>query len=347
MAALICLWGTGSKTGLIVIFLQLFIGVFLLLPKRKYRCIFVGMTSILGMVAIMILLTIPGENVIKKIKNNIFREKVTYELEGIQPEEEGVRLDFANHSYYITIDEKGDLNSPLVWDEKGNLCTLSKGKKGRFVIDETGEKKLKLSVVQTDDYKQIVIYWKKIDWVFESKGNHQPFYYINPVGKQDIIEKAPAAFGQGREKAITGRIYLWSRTIPLLKKTLVWGSGPDTYACVFPQNDYIARANTGEYMLRQLLTKAHSFYLQTAVQTGVLSLAVLLYSLTKVLAVAVKKLRAENIMSDKKYWYLALLLSIVGFLLMGVTNDSVVVTTPIFCVILGLCMNERIDDMKF
>jgi O-antigen ligase len=43
----------------------------------------------------------------------------------------------------------------------------------------------------------------------------------------------------GRETLGSGRGYIWSRTIPLLKETVFLGHGPDTFAIYFPQYDYI------------------------------------------------------------------------------------------------------------
>ena len=85
-----------------------------------------------------------------------------------------------------------------------------------------------------------------------------------------------AAVWKGHEKALSGRGYIWGRTIPLILKHLIWGSGPDTFAAEFPQTDYVMKANTGAGMYQQLPTKAHSLYLQTALQTGVLSLLCLI-----------------------------------------------------------------------
>lgn len=68
---------------------------------------------------------------------------------------------------------------------------------------------------------------------------------------------------------------LWSVLFGILLICL-WGSGPDTFAAEFPQTDYVMKANTGAGMYQQLPTKANSLYLQTALQTGVLSLLCLM-----------------------------------------------------------------------
>lgn len=96
------------------------------------------------------------------------------------------------------------------------------------------------------------------------------------VDKDLSLKGNVAAVWKGHEKALFGRGYIWGRTIPLILKHLIWGSSPDTFAAEFPQTDYVMKANTGAGMYQQLPTKAHSLYLQTALQTGVLSLLCLM-----------------------------------------------------------------------
>ena len=53
----------------------------------------------------------------------------------------------------------------------------------------------------------------------------------------------------GKEKMGSARIYNWSRTIPLLKDTLLVGFGPDTFSKVFPQNDFFGFENSTDVMI--------------------------------------------------------------------------------------------------
>ena len=79
----------------------------------------------------------------------------------------------------------------------------------------------------------------------------------------------------GLETKGSGRIYIWSRTLPLLKKYFFVGSGPDTFYRAFPQNDYVGKEMYADTSAR-MIEKAHNGYLMTAVQTGVVSLILLL-----------------------------------------------------------------------
>ena len=107
-------------------------------------------------------------------------------------------------------------------------------------------------------------------WNFYKEDGAARYVFVNQYGKLDEIQNAPAVF-KGHERSLSGRGYIWGRTIPLLKKSLLWGSGPDTFTVKFPQTDYVMKVNTGLNMYQQLPTKAHSMYLQSALQTGILS----------------------------------------------------------------------------
>lgn len=95
---------------------------------------------------------------------------------------------------------------------------------------------------------------------------------------------------------------------------------------VFPQNDYVGRVNAAKVMYEQVITKPHDLYLQTALQTGVLSLLCLLGFLGSSLKKLLKK--------ESGIWK-TLTFCIAGYLIMGLVNDSMIVTAPVFWVLLG------------
>lgn len=82
-----------------------------------------------------------------------------------------------------------------------------------------------------------------ITWNFFKEPGGEKYFYLNQYGKSDEIQNAAAVL-KGYERAFSGRGYIWGRTIPLIAKHLLWGSGPDTFAAEFPQTDYVMKANT-------------------------------------------------------------------------------------------------------
>ena len=98
---------------------------------------------------------------------------------------------------------------------------------------------------------------------------------VNHRREAVILEHAEAWGFEGKEKLGSSRGYIWSRSLPLLKNTLFLGFGPDTFPVYFPQHDYFAKMIFlgNPY---NIVDKPHNVYLQTAINTGLISLIALL-----------------------------------------------------------------------
>lgn len=95
----------------------------------------------------------------------------------------------------------------------------------------------------------------------------------------------------------------------------------------FPQNDYVGRINAAKVIYAGIITKPHSLYVQTAVQTGVLSLLCLL---------AFYGTSLKKLLKKKGKMWKVIALCVAGYFIMGLVNDSMVVTAPVFWVLLGM-----------
>ena len=161
------------------------------------------------------------------------------------------------------------------------------------------------------------------------------FRFVNSKGK--VLEKtAVESIGfEGKERLASGRGYIWSRTLPLLKDTLVLGHGPDTYAFYFPQNDYMGKLNF-MYDANLIIDKPHNLYLQISVNTGLLSLVALLFLFGIYLIKSVSLLYRSRFDNFSHTASLAITASIIGYLISGLFTDSTVSVAPVFWVLLGL-----------
>lgn len=116
----------------------------------------------------------------------------------------------------------------------------------------------------------LIIDDRDIEFVY----NNGKLQVVGYNGKLTDIGEAEAIGFKGKESFASGRGYIWSRTFPLLKKALFIGYGPDTIIYEFPQNDIVGKLNYGA--IWTIISKPHSWYLQTAFGSGVLSLLFLL-----------------------------------------------------------------------
>lgn len=153
---------------------------------------------------------------------------------------------------------------------------------------------------------------------------------------------------EGKELVGSSRGYIWSRTIPLLKNCILIGYGADTFAYVFPQQDFLAKYYSYAEGFYITVDKPHNLYLQIFISNGLVALIAFLgiclfYLIDCVRLYALKKeYRMEQIYGA------AVMLAIVGYLTAGMFNDSVVSVAPMFWILLGVgcalnTINRRLD----
>ena len=147
------------------------------------------------------------------------------------------------------------------------------------------------------------------------------------------------------QKKASKRVYIWSRSLPLLKKSGFFGFGPDTYPIIFPQNDYFGKTISwnNPYMF---VSKPHNLYLQMGINTGWISL---FGFLLLVICYCLDSLRIYFSSSYEDIYEIvgvACSLAVMGYLMAGMFNDSAVSVAPTFWAILGLGISMNIKIRK-
>lgn len=138
----------------------------------------------------------------------------------------------------------------------------------------------------------------------------------------------------------SGRGYIWSRSLPLLDKTLVLGRGPGTFAFDFPQNDYLGKWNTFANF-EILVDRPHNGYLQFAHSIGLLGLLVLLALFSRYWFQSWNWLR--NSYNSENFYpiRLGIFVSLSGYWVNFFFHDSFVGVSPLFWILLGIgCRQE-------
>lgn len=136
----------------------------------------------------------------------------------------------------------------------------------------------------------------------------------------------------------SARVYIWSRTIPLLTDSMLIGYGPDTFSLVFPQDDTFGKLRA--YNVTNIIVdKPHNMYLQMAVNTGVLSVLVYIIGLFIFFIDGIGTY-AEIHLKDKKnnyfIWETFLWLGILSYHVTAFFNDSLVSVAPIAWLYFGI-----------
>lgn len=155
--------------------------------------------------------------------------------------------------------------------------------------------------------------------------------FFNPV---DLNEEVPSLGFKGIERLGSNRGYIWSRSLPLLLDNIIIGAGPDCFEFEFPQYDVKSKLVylNDPYVI---IDKPHNMYLQFGINTGIISLIVMLALFVLYIIQTIRSL-----FNDTDSFTLALKLGILAgvtaYLAAGLTTDSVVSVAPVFWVLIGM-----------
>lgn len=169
--------------------------------------------------------------------------------------------------------------------------------------------------------------------IVQLEGRLQFYNYGNTFSSR--LNLAEHWLFEGYEHAGSGRGYIWSRSLPLVKENLVIGTGPGTYAFYFPQEDVLGKLN---YMNRAygLVDKPHSLYLQLAINMGLGGLVVWLLAWGLFFRKGWRYLADDPLLSGIYFAMLA-------FLVTSLFNDSVVSVSPMFWLLAGYGTGLLVD----
>jgi len=146
---------------------------------------------------------------------------------------------------------------------------------------------------------------------------------------------------EGVEHLASNRVYIWNRTIPMLRMYFVKGAGADNYALTFPQDDFVAKLNVG-MDANTVVDKPHNLFLQIATNTGVFSLLSLLILWSIYIISSLKLYCKITFDTLEKYIGVSVLIGVIGYLFAGIFNDSVISVAPVFWILLGLGISINI-----
>ncbi len=160
------------------------------------------------------------------------------------------------------------------------------------------------------------------------------YYYVSSYGKFVKMDNAPSAVFTDYINFASNRGYIWSRTIPLLKKYFFLGSGPDTFIIAFPNLDYVGLNQAG--YVATLITKPHNLYLQVGTQTGVPSLLCVIAFFLIYLIDSFKTYVKSKDKSLTYYLGLGIFAGCFGYMTVGLINDSTIAVAPVFWALIGI-----------
>lgn len=267
-----------------------------------------------------------------------FKQKLP--IQGLQESDNKVILKTSQGDMVIRSagQEKAEEQTLIFQDIEGNVIpNILDGETYRFederFIHVTIDRRTELSETAS---KWLVEYDK--ERIFYLGVEQDKVYYVNPITyERDVLEDPKQIGFYGKERLGSARGYIWSRSLPLLKDTLITGYGPDNYALYFPQDDYLGKWYAYG-TTNMIVDKPHNLYLQIALNQGVVALVGFMILIGTYIVQSIKLYACRKGYSEFEIIGIAFFLGIIGYLGAGIFNDSVVSVAPIFWILLGTGM---------
>lgn len=331
---LISAFGSGSKTFIIgVAFSILLAMIFYRKVLKKALPIVLAVVAIGVVVGGMYFKKI-GFNPVSTIKNSFSSAKLTPFLTDVKFDDDGVSMKYNGKTFKVSITDDMGM---IAYNEDGSQMDVVIADNEYYVIQDDTLSSLHFIPNGDKGADGNIFYYMTMQlptgYKLRFSKTENGYSYLTDAGKYDIPVTAPSAIFTDYPELFTGRGYIWGRTIPLLKKYAILGAGADGFMEAFPQNDYIGELNT--YEGTNLNSKPHNMYLQIAINGGCVTLMIFLIVCAMYMIDTIKTYWKKNPIIELNSIGIALNLGVMGYIFSGLTNDSQVVTTPIFVVMLG------------
>lgn len=332
-----CLVGSGSKTAILTLSPCFLFMLFYFGRRLGKKIIVVVLAILLAFVGLNIY---QGEHsVFMKVWERLiagYEQNHEYALQDITLNDENFTITY--NDTVLTVQYLRTENGEYlleIRDENGDILPLLYSEEKHYYLEDYD--KLAFQVLTLEE--------KQIGYILHSEGckfqicyspTDKTYYHLNIYGRYTKMYSSetfdiPLFHLMG---GFSGRDFIWGKSVPILKETLILGSGPDTYPFMFPQYDYIAGAQNG--FASTLITKPHNTYLQIGIQTGVLSLLAYIGFYICYFVESVRIYRKREVITFTERCGLGIFISSICYMVAGLINDSTIGVSVIFWTFLGL-----------
>lgn len=310
------------------------------IPIIMYRKIWQHKLVSVGVLAVVIVAVITGKSYIQpafeRLAEQLFTEKQSNDLTRIHADETGVTFTYKGADITFKMEEMDtDYYVFRAYDGNGQPINTA-GNTWVYAFEDEPYSDFSVSYYPINDYLSMSIWLGDNNWVFTNTTGTGTYQMLNYYEKWiDLADPEIFAPLEGFEHIFSNRGYIWSRSIPLLKQSVVLGVGADCFIFAFPQLDYWGRANSG-YTDNQIFTKPHNLYLQIAIQYGIPALLAFLIFFGMYFVQGFQ-IYSKNKMDcfEVKIGF-GIFIAMIVYMITGLTNDSMIVVSPLFWCLMGI-----------
>ena len=214
----------------------------------------------------------------------------------------------------------------------------------KFVFKDANSAEYLVEAVYIENTLAIRITIDDHQWVFakQDDGNYK---YFNAAGKYvDFPISNQAEFFN--DDAVSGRGHIWNKTLPFLLKHIFVGSGANTYLLEIPQDDYLYKNYLD--MNNNFDVKAHCWYLQQWIETGMLGTIALIIFYVCYFVSSIRILRKITFKENIHRICFALFIGLLTYMIAAIVNDPTVNVASMYWAVLGLglAVNKMIVEKE-
>ena len=337
ICCIVALVGSRSSSGFIALAIGAVILALVLLSRKKKLFAAGIVVVVIGVIAAGVLANTTGiGQTLKKTVVGTYHMKDQFSLNDIKTNTDDVELDIWNNPLYVSYDLGSDgVITVVCKDADGQEIQTTEVDQENHILALNDERFANVQIqpiMFTDNTAGIKMIIDGVEWDF-SKNDTDGYEYLNPAGKLVKFEN-PKVSNVFLDDAMSNRGHIWNKTIPLLGKHAFMGSGANTYMFEVPQEDYISQNYV--YGANSYDVKAHCWYLQQWVETGLIGTLALLIFLFWYLVQSIRIYRRVDLHESISWVGFGLFAAVLVYMIAGIANDSNVCTAPVFWGMLGL-----------
>ncbi len=321
---LVLIWFTYSRASLLAVLLVIILSSLSYLKQLQKKQIWIGF---FGLIALLVILICVDASLDFKFLSRIAERNMREPLTSMTSDENGIHICYDDVKYDLYL-------------ENDTLLCISDSAETPLTATEGNELALPMEKDASAIFYGEEIYIQIAENLLTFIKEDNNYYYETPSGNLSPMTSVESVSLHGLEYLGSARGYIWSRTLPLLGKYFFIGSGPDTFAEVFPQEDYAGKIVYSDRP-DMIIEKAHNDYLTKWVQTGGISaLCIIVFYILFILQG--RKLfsaaNKENTMQMRLGFgaYIACL----SYMFTSLFNDSTLQTAPLFWVLCGVALSS-------
>lgn len=319
---LVLIWFTYSRASLLATALVIVLSIFFFFKELKKKQIWIGFSALAALLAILICVdaSLDFKYLSRMIDRNM-REPLTSMIS----DENGIHICYNDVNYDLYI-------------ENDTLLCMSDSEETPLTTTEGVELALPMEQGSSAVFYEEEIYLQIAENLLTFVKEDNLYCYETPSGMLAPMTDVNSVDFHGLEYLGSARGYIWSRTLPLLGEYFFIGSGPDTFAEVFPQEDYAGKIVYSDRP-DMVIEKAHNDYLTKWVQTGGISAICLIIFYILFL------LQGRKLFTEKEYTMQYRLgcgcyIACISYMFTSLFNDSTLQTAPLFWVLCGVALSS-------